>query len=68
MTQAHRERLEHDIRSLCQLGDFAGGATTAIRGFGPELEDPPARLSRAPLAFGLTGTLRAFPGATRYPS
>ena len=37
MTQAHREQLEHDIRSLCQRGDFAGATTAAIRGLGPEL-------------------------------
>jgi RNA polymerase sigma-70 factor, ECF subfamily len=37
VSQAHREQLEHDIRSLCQRGDLAGAATTAIRGYGPEL-------------------------------
>jgi RNA polymerase sigma-70 factor (ECF subfamily) len=37
MAQAHHEQLERDIRGLCQRGDFAGAATAAIRGFGPEL-------------------------------
>lgn len=37
MTQVDRGPLEHDIRSLCQRGDWAGAATTAIRRLGPEL-------------------------------
>jgi RNA polymerase sigma-70 factor (ECF subfamily) len=37
MTPADRERLERDIRSRCQKDDFAGAATAAIRGFGPEI-------------------------------
>lgn len=37
MTLTDRERLERDLRSLCERGDFAGAATTAIRGFGPEI-------------------------------
>ena len=37
MTPTDRERLERDLRSLCERGDFAGAATAAIRGFGPEI-------------------------------
>jgi RNA polymerase sigma-70 factor (ECF subfamily) len=37
MTPADRELLERDVRSRCQKDDFAGAATAAIRGFGPEI-------------------------------
>jgi RNA polymerase sigma-70 factor (ECF subfamily) len=32
-----RERLENDVRALCTKGDFAGAATMALRGYGPEV-------------------------------
>lgn len=37
MTPEDRERLERDIRACCERADFGGAATTAIRGYGPEL-------------------------------
>lgn len=37
MTDADRERLERDIRSRCAQVDFAGAATAALRGLGPEI-------------------------------
>jgi RNA polymerase sigma-70 factor (ECF subfamily) len=37
VTDGDRERLERDIQSRCARGDFAGAATSAIRGFGPEI-------------------------------
>jgi RNA polymerase sigma-70 factor (ECF subfamily) len=32
-----RERLETDVRALCDQGDYAGAATLALRGYGPEV-------------------------------
>ncbi len=32
-----RERLERDVRALCQKGDHAAAATMALRGYGPEI-------------------------------
>jgi RNA polymerase sigma-70 factor (ECF subfamily) len=32
-----RERLEREVRSLCERGDHTAAATLAIRGYGPEL-------------------------------
>jgi RNA polymerase sigma-70 factor (ECF subfamily) len=32
-----RERLERDVRALCQRADYATAATEALRGYGPEL-------------------------------
>lgn len=32
-----RERLETDVRALCEKGDYGGAATLALRGYGPEV-------------------------------
>jgi RNA polymerase sigma-70 factor (ECF subfamily) len=37
MTVADREALERDVRDRCARGDFAGAATIALEGYGPEL-------------------------------
>src|SRR5579859_6330039 len=37
MEEGERQRLEADVRSLCESGDFAAAATTTLRGYGPEL-------------------------------
>jgi RNA polymerase sigma-70 factor (ECF subfamily) len=34
---AARDRLERDVRALCQRGDHSAAATMAIRGYGPEI-------------------------------
>jgi RNA polymerase sigma-70 factor, ECF subfamily len=33
----NRERLESDVRALCERADYGAAATLAIRGYGPEL-------------------------------
>jgi RNA polymerase sigma-70 factor (ECF subfamily) len=35
--QQDRERLEREVRSLCERGDHSAAATLAIRAYGPEL-------------------------------
>ena len=32
-----RDRLEREVRALCERADYATAATTALRGYGPEL-------------------------------
>ncbi|MGO8997850.1 MAG: RNA polymerase sigma factor [Polyangiaceae bacterium] len=37
MDDNRRERLERDVRALCDARDYAAAATMAIRGYGPEI-------------------------------
>lgn len=37
MDADQREQLERTVRALCDTGDHAAAATTALRGYGPEL-------------------------------
>jgi RNA polymerase sigma-70 factor (ECF subfamily) len=37
MEPGERERLEAEVRALCQKGDFAEAATVALRTYGPEI-------------------------------
>ena len=37
MLESARVELEHDVRRRCAAGDFAGAATVALRGYGPEV-------------------------------
>jgi RNA polymerase sigma-70 factor (ECF subfamily) len=37
MRDGDRQRLEADVRALCDQGDYAAAATATLRGYGPEL-------------------------------
>jgi RNA polymerase sigma-70 factor (ECF subfamily) len=37
MDQAARERLEQEVRRLCEAGDYEGATTEVLRGYGPEI-------------------------------
>jgi RNA polymerase sigma-70 factor (ECF subfamily) len=37
MDETARARLESEVRALCERGDYAAGATAALRGYGPEI-------------------------------
>jgi RNA polymerase sigma-70 factor (ECF subfamily) len=37
MREGDRQRLEADVRALCERGEYAAAATATLRGYGPEL-------------------------------
>ena len=37
MDETARAELENDVRALCGRGDYAGAATRALKGYGPEI-------------------------------